>query len=627
MNNEIVCTITKCLHSMKTQVIKRNFRKISNVMISIWQMTRLAWQAHSKAVIGLTILQILQGLFPVVVAWITKELFDLLTTILQGSASVDFTQRFLPLIIGQAILTLIGQLMGPLQAYLDAELNRNLTLTTQATIYGHISSLEGLAYFEQPAFHDTIRLASQGVQRGPSQILNVFTRLSRSLIILIGFFGILVFLSPILALAVAFASLPQLYIQLKTGQQRFGLMYRTSPKERQAFYFGNILSSITYAKEIRLFELGRYFLNRFLQTTREVQDIQRMQQLREMRWQLGLGVLSSIVAIGTFTVIILQAFAKQISLGDVTLYISALGSVQNALTSIIFSIGSLSEDILFFSHFSNLLALPPVLSVTNSPRPVPPLRHQIELINVSFRYSEGHPWILKNVNLIIPCNACLALVGLNGAGKTTLVKLLARLYDPTEGKILWDGIDIREFDPKEFRKRLGTIFQDFVHFDLTAQENIGVGNVDEIDNFPFVHQIASEVGIHNLLESLPNGYNTVLSRWLVEDGLGMDLSGGQWQKVAIARMFMRDADFLILDEPTAALDAKAELEIYRHFTSLVKGRTSLLISHRFSTIHIADFIAVLENGEITEYGKHNKLMKSGGTYAKLYQMQAEQYTH
>jgi len=244
---------------------------------------------------------------------------------------------------------------------------------------------------------------------------------------------------------------------------------------------------------------------------------------------------------------------------------------------------------------------------------------------VSFRYSDQHPWVLQNVTLTFPRGKCLGLVGLNGAGKTTLVKLLTRLYDPTEGEILWDGVDIRHFETRELRQRMGGIFQDFVHFDLTAEENIGLGQVDEIDNSERIHQAAVDAGVDEVLEKLPQGYKTVLSRWLAEDKVGIDLSGGQWQKIAIARMFMRETDFLILDEPTAALDAEAEYEIYNHFVNLVKGRTSLLISHRFSTMRIADVIAVLDGGKIVEYGTHDELLQAEKAYARLYNMQLEQH--
>jgi ATP-binding cassette subfamily B protein len=588
-------------------------------------MTQFAMRAYPMGFAAMIVLQVLQGGFPVATAWVTKQIFDLLGAALKGDGGISFSQGFLPLLIIQAVLSLANQLMGSADQFLSSEFNRRLTLMTQGMVYEHISSLDGLVYFEDPKFHDTLRLASQGAMRGPSQMLNFFSSFLSGLVTLFSFLGVLLYLSPALALIVAIASLPQLYFQLKIARQHFGLAYMNSPKERKAYYLGNILSDVYYAKEVRLFSLGKYFLKQFLQITREIQATEREQEIHEMRWRVGLGVLANVVSSGAFVAVVSQAFSGRITLGDVTLYITALGSVQGALFGMIYAFGNLNENILFFSHFTNLLALPTALPALQPIQGTTSLDGSIELRNVSFRYSDQHPWVLQNVNLTFPKGKCLGLVGLNGAGKTTLVKLLTRLYDPTEGEILWDGVDIRHFETRELRQRMGAIFQDFVHYDLTAEENIGLGHVDEIGNTERIHQAAVDAGVDEVLEKLPQGYKTVLSRWLAEDMVGIDLSGGQWQKIAIARMFMRDTDFLILDEPTAALDAEAEYEIYNHFVHLVKGRTSLLISHRFSTMRIADVIAVLEGGKIVEYGTHDELLRTGNTYARLYNMQLEQH--
>jgi ATP-binding cassette subfamily B protein len=316
----------------------------------------------------------------------------------------------------------------------------------------------------------------------------------------------------------------------------------------------------------------------------------------------------------------------------VTLYTAAVASVQGALSGIVYAFGNIHESALFFSRYTELMALPQPITIPAEPQPAAPLRDALELRGVSFRYSANHPWVLKNVSLTIPAGSCLALVGLNGAGKTTLVKLLTRMYDPTEGQILWDGVDLREFDPAELRGRMGAIFQDFVHYDLTAYENIALGDVSLLPSPTRrwaggeVELAAQKAGIHKAITALPHGYDTVLSRWLAEEGQGADLSGGEWQKLALARLFVREsASLLILDEPTAALDAQAEYDVYSRFVDLVAGRTSLLISHRFSTVRMADAIAVLEDGRIVEYGSHAELIARGETYARLYNMQAERY--
>ena len=280
---------------------------------------------------------------------------------------------------------------------------------------------------------------------------------------------------------------------------------------------------------------------------------------------------------------------------------------------------------MFHSYYKDLLALPAALSTPEVPKNVPKLSSVIELRGVSFRYHETGPWILRDVSLNLSAGKCVALVGLNGAGKTTLVKLLTRLYDPTEGQILWDGTDIRGFSPEAYRKRIGTIFQDFVRYDLSVQENIGLGKLEQLNDGAYIRSVAQQASVHADIMRLPQTYQTKISRMFSEEGAGMDLSGGQWQKVAIARMFARGADFLILDEPTAALDAESEHDLFEQFATLIQGRTSLLISHRFSTVLMADKIVVLEGGRISESGTHEDLLRLKGSYAKLYQLQALRY--
>lgn len=285
----------------------------------------------------------------------------------------------------------------------------------------------------------------------------------------------------------------------------------------------------------------------------------------------------------------------------------------------------MNEGMLFFKQYTALLNMEQPLVVTSTPRPMPPLTQGITFRDVSFRYGKEHPWALRHVDLFLPANRCLALVGLNGAGKTTLVKLLARLYDPTEGQILWDGIDLREFDPLAYRQRLGAIFQDFSRYELSVQENIGLGNLERIEERSSIQKAAIKAGIHAHIERLPQDYHSLLSRWLAEKQAGVDFSGGEWQKLALARMFVRDAEMLVLDEPTASLDAQAEYDLYCHFKELMQGHTCLLITHRFSTARMADLIAVLQDGHIREYGTHDALLACSGAYAQLYDMQAGSY--
>lgn len=590
---------------------------------SISQMLELVWQAYPVACLGTILITIFQGLIPLANAWIIKVLLDWLAQLLVGGRATK--EQLIWLLVAQAVL-MVGTAMLPhLSRYLNAELGRRLTVLIQSTVYQKINSFEGIAHFENPKVYDTIRLAQQGAEQSSSQTLEILTEFIQNLVTLLSFVGVLFSFNLFLANLVLFAALPQLYVQLKLGQQRFGLAFELSPVERRKFYYSFLLTSVQAAKEVHLFGLGQYFLHKLLDLYKRVHRAERKQQQRELRWELGLSILSSVVASVAFILVVLAAFGKKLTLGDITLYVNAVGSVQDALARFISAIAGLNESLLFHSYFRKLLALPPALPIQTVTQSVPKLSSGLELRHVSFRYSKEHPWILRDVNLKIPAGSCLALVGLNGAGKTTLVKLLTRLYDPSDGQILWDGIDIREFNPAEFRQQIGTIFQDFMRYDLTVRENIGLGNLTKIDDSNWIQQSAHQASIHDDIMRLPQGYETELSRMFAEEEEGIDLSGGQWQRVATARMFAREADLLILDEPTAALDAQAEYELYSHFAELMFDRTSVLISHRFSTVRMADAIAVLENGRIIEYGIHDTLLKLDGTYAKLYRMQAESY--
>ena len=374
--------------------------------------------------------------------------------------------------------------------------------------------------------------------------------------------------------------------------------------------------------------LHNHFIDGFECLTKDINNSQRIREHKELRGQTWLSLLSNIASGVAFICVINQALLGYVSIGDVTFYTSALTNVQVSLMAIISIFANINESALFFSSYKKLKGMPQPIMIADQPVKLSRLKKGIEFRNVSFRYSEDSPWILKNINLFIPAGQSLALVGLNGAGKTTLVKLLVRFYDPTEGHIYWDGVDISEFDLSVFRKQIGAIFQDFIRYELSAFENIAVGDIENIESDLMLEKVkkaAQKAGIHEVIEGLPKGYQTILSRWLTDEQQGVELSGGEWQKGALARLFVREAECLILDEPTAALDAKAEYDIYKSFLDLVSQKTCLLISHRFSTVRLANVIAVLQNGKIVEYGSHEKLLKSNGLYAELYKKQAERY--
>lgn len=590
------------------------------------QMALLLLRAQPWYVLALIVIQGAQGLTPLFTAWITKELFDLLArTVQQRHTAANTLPFFLLLLAAQAGTVLVSQVLAPPGQYFQNRLNLKLSTMIKTRAYQKIAGFVGLAYFEDPSFHDSIQIVTNNAQIGPQQLLSTSITLFESCITIGSFLGVLLAFQPVMALMILLAVLPQLYAQVRFSSQRFGLILTQTLKERLAAYYGQVLTWIDFAKEVRLFALGPYFLRKYVRTLEETTRTQVKQQTRELRWNALLAALAALVSGGMSLYVALQTFFGRLSLGDMALYLSAVSSLQTTLLGAILALTNMPESARFFRQYLSLLALPQPLLISPTPQPVEPLRTGIEFRQVSFRYSDQHPWILRHVDLFMPACQCLALVGLNGAGKTTLVKLLARFYDPTEGQILWDGVDIREFDPAELRQHLGAIFQDFAHYDLSVYENIGLGEVSQIEDPLRIEEAARKAGIHEHIEHLPLGYESILSRMLARPEESVDFSGGEWQKLALARMFLRHAGLLVLDEPTASLDAQAEYELYQQFHQVMRGRTCLLITHRFSTVRMADHIAVLEHGQITEYGTHAELLARKDTYAKLYTMQAESY--
>ena len=440
--------------------MQSRYQQTKQFLVTILQMSRLAWKSQPTIFVIITLLDIILGLVPLGAAWLTKQLFDLLAQGIQVGTSENILLSVIIVLVIQALLVVFSYLLELINKYLKTELGRQLTLHIQNAIYGKINSFAGLRYFEDPTFYDTLALASRGAEQGPLQtIQNLFDSL-RGTTILISFFTALLFFNPLLAAAVVVAILPQFYIQMKIGQQRFNLAAVNTPQQRQMSYYGNLLSDYHSAKEVRLFGLGDWLLTRLSQILLELHEMKRCQDIREIKWQFPIYLLSKVVASGAFIFIAVQAVRGLLSIGDVTLYMGAVSSVQGTLSHIIFALAGINENVLFYRQYMRLMAVPSDIPAPAAAQPVPPLRQGIELRDVSFRYAESRPWVLRHANLFIPAGQCLALVGLNGAGKTTLVKLLTRLYDVTEGEILWDGIDIRQFDPAALRQQMGVIFQD-----------------------------------------------------------------------------------------------------------------------------------------------------------------------
>jgi ATP-binding cassette subfamily B protein len=456
---------------------------------------------------------------------------------------------------------------------------------------------------------------------------------------------VLVAFQPILTLAVLLLSLPHLVVQFQHQRESWAIHDWEVPEVRKMHYFSSVLTSRYDAKEIRMFGLGEYFFGRYMDKFNAFHE--RHSKLRSTQWRTNV-ILAAVAAAGiagAYAYVLYCALGGYISLGSLTLYLTAASQVENSLQSIIWSASMMYEGNLFANDLFKFTDLKPSMVVAP-----PELAHKldgklkegIEFRDVAFKYPDNERSVLKGLSFTLKKGQTIALVGENGAGKTTIVKLLSRLYDPSEGQIFIDGVDLREYDVEDWRGHMAVVFQDFSHYHMTAKENIGVGKVKNMADLEAVRLAAEQGGALTVVERLDHGFETLLGRWYGGEDGGADLSGGEWQKIALARAFMRSSaktgsgdgnghsggapvPLLILDEPTAALDAKAEYEVYMRFHELTAGKTTILISHRFSTVRMADHILVLDGGQIIESGNHEELMAKGAEYARMYNLQADRY--
>ncbi|MEU6033841.1 ABC transporter ATP-binding protein [Actinomadura sp. NPDC047616] len=565
---------------------------------------------------------------PVATAWLTKVMLDRIAAgVPDGLASLTAVAA------GLAAVGAAAAVLPHLSAYASAETSRRLKLTTQDRLYAKVGGLPGMARLEDPAFHDRLMLAQQSGSDSPSRVLGGVLGLLQAMLTLGGFFGTLLVLAPTMAVVVVIAVVPVLVAERALNHRRAALFWRLGPSERRELFYAHLLRDVQAAKEIRLFGVADYLRGKMLTELTSINTARRRLDQKALGVQGGLSLLSATVAGGGLIWAVHAVASGRLSVGDVAMFVAAVSGTQSALANAVKSLSTAHEALLVFGHYRAVIGTPPDLRVAERVRPVPPLREGIELQNVWFRYGDDRPWVLRGVDLVIPAGRTLALVGHNGAGKSTLIKLLCRLYDPTIGTIRWDGIDVCEFDPAEFRRHLSTVFQDYMCYDLSVKENIGIGDLSVSDDQPQLENAARRAGAHDYIAALPRGYDTFLSRMFPdadadEDGeaAGVLLSGGQWQRLAVARAFLRDRpDLLILDEPSAGLDAEAEYELHMRLKDYRAGRTSLLVSHRLGVLRDADSIVVLDDGRITETGTHADLLARDGVYARLFRLQSQGY--
>jgi ATP-binding cassette subfamily B protein len=581
---------------------------------------RLVWEGSPRMTILSLVLVVLRSALPLAVLYLTKLVVDAISAATQG-ADVPFSDVLLLLGLAAAaglLATLISVVSGLVTL---AHGNR---VTDRVLESLHRKSVEmDLRYYEDAAYHDSLHRAQQDAPYRPTAVLGNLLRVTQSGLTVLGIVGLLVTIHWLLAVFLFVAVIPALWVQIRYSERYYEWQKRTSQLDRHVGYLSYLILHPPPAKEVRLFGLGDVLAGRYRDLRRRLRsETIAMAKTRSLGDAFAQSV-AALVVFGAFAYIAWRSYQGDLSIGDLVMYFGAVQRGQGAAQGLFAALGSLYEDNLFLTTLEDFMAVEPEVAAPPDPRPVPdPIRQGIALEGVSFRYPGSSRPLLEKIDLVIRPGEVVALVGSNGAGKTTIVKLLCRLYDPDEGRITIDGIDLREFDPVELRCEISVVFQDFVHFFLPARDNIWFGDVTRPREDASIIEAAVTAGADPFLRELRRGYDTVLGPLFSE---GEELSIGEWQKVAIARAFFHEAQLLVVDEPTSALDALAEAELFEKLRDLVRGRSTVLISHRFSTVRMADRIYVIDDGKILESGSHEELMLLGGKYASLFRMQAAPY--
>lgn len=611
-----------------TSVLSRRWwterwHNIQDAGLNIRRAFGLVWQAHPASAMTMLGCTLVGALLPAGQAWVGKLIVDTVVNAISVHTGSDAGLRAaVPLLIAEFVLLVLQSINNQVRTLAEHVLHAHMNLDINTRIIRKALELD-LTHFENPEYYDRLQNARREADWRGLQIANGSFFLVQNLITLLSFGALLLRFSPLLALVLFLATLPAFIAQSRFAELNFRVLSWRAPEARQLSYLEHLLTDFDAVKEIKLFGLGEPLLGRyaslFWKFLREDQVIAQGRSSASVGW----GLVATFSYYASYAWIVYRAVGGAITLGDMTLYLGIFRSSQSTFEAIFYGLSELYENGLFMSNLFKFLDLKPQMAIAARPCSVPrKLQVGFEFQNVSFKYEGQEGYALKNVNLSIRAGEKVALVGPNGAGKTTLIKLLTRLYDPTEGRILLDGVDLRDYDLNDLRQNIGVIFQDFVRYHLTAAENVGFGQIDRLDDRERIIRAAEKSGAHPLIESLPDGYETTLGRWFSQ---GRDLSGGEWQKVALGRAFMRDCQVLVLDEPTAALDAENEMRVFEQFRELTSDRTAILISHRFSTVRMADRIFVVEDGQISEEGSHAELLQIAGTYARLFNLQAESY--
>ncbi|KAF1713313.1 ABC transporter ATP-binding protein [Pseudoxanthomonas sangjuensis] len=609
---------------------KPSMRERFDAMRNLPPFLRQIWATSP----GLTLLgiglRLVRALLPIVTLYIGKLIID------EAVRLVDLGLRFdsipdawrsgqldhlLWLLVAEFALAILSDLLGRMVSYADGLLSELFNNATSIRLMEHAATLD-LEDFEDPDLQDKLERARRQTM-GRSNLMSQLFGQAQDAITVISFGAGLLVYAPWLIVLLAIALVPAFVGESHFNAAGYSLNFHWTPERRQLEYIRQAGASVETAKEVKIFNLNRFLIERYRTLATKFYLANRALARRRAVWGTLLAALGTLGYYVAYAYICWRTVRGDFSIGDLTFLAGSFRRLRQLLEGLLIGFSQVAGQALYLDDLFSFFEIEPEIRSPANPAPFPkPIRQGFVFDDVGFRYPDAERWAVRNLSFELKAGEVLALVGENGAGKTTLVKLLARLYDPDEGRILLDGRDLRDYDIDELRANIGVIFQDFVRYNLTAGENIGVGQIDAMDDRERIRHAAERGMADEVVASLAKGYEQPIGRRFKD---GVDLSGGQWQKIAIARAYMRDAQVMILDEPTAALDARAEYEVFQRFKELSDERTAVLISHRFSSVRMADRILVLNEGRVEASGTHEQLMAQGGRYAELFELQAAGY--
>ena len=596
-----------------------SWRDRLSALRNVRPLLRMVWDTSPPLVLASIVFRLLRALLPLAMLWVSKLIIDAVVGwISRGSGNLPGIWKLVSLELGLAIAS---DVLGRANTLCDSLLGDRFTNRVSVKLMEHATRLD-LAQFEDPVFYDKLERARRQTT-GRLGLLASLLNICQDMLTLISLSTGLIVFSPWLLVLLVAAVIPAFLGETHFTSLAYSVLYKRTPERRRLDYLRFLGASAQSAKEIKIFGLGSHLSKHYDEVSEGIYKENKEIAIKRATLGSALNLISTGGYYGAYVVVLARTLAGAISLGSFTFLTGAFNRSRAYIERILSGFNDISEQAVFLKDLFDFLALEP--SIRSQPHSIPaprPIRRGFEFRNVAFHYPGNPKQVVQNISFTLHHHEKVALIGENGAGKTTLVKLLARLYDPTEGQILLDGIDLREYDVEDLRREIGVIFQDYMRYDLSVLENIGFGKVESLREQPRIDIAAEKSLAKSVIDRLPNGYDQMVGRRF--EG-GVDLSGGEWQKIALARAYMRDAQVLILDEPTATLDARAEYEVFRRFADLTFERMAVLISHRFSTVRMADRILVLAGGSIQEQGTHKQLLELGGRYAELFELQAAGY--